>query len=486
MMMIPVIAIYDIGKTNKKLILYDSLYNIAWETQTTLPEGEDDDGYPCENLGQLTEWITTTWNDVIRLKEFRIDALHYTTYGASLVHLDRHGKPVTPLYSYFKPISSEITDTFYNRYGGMLDFSVQTASPAMGMLNSGLQLYWLKQTRPELFSGIKTSLHLPHYCSYLFTGRTGSELTSIGCHTALWDFQKKRYHRWVYDEGIDSLLPPVTNVIKIGDIIRNDTSITAGIGLHDSSAALVPYLQTFRRPFMLMSTGTWCINLFPFATEPLTKHQLERDCLSYLTFRGEAVKASRVFLGGEHDHQVKRLSEHFHCDIETYKTMRCDPVLIEKIASRTVRKDTSLEPATMKGTGPFPDIEPGVWDITAFTSYEEAYHQLIVDMVCIVGVSLYLVNEGKCDVDLFVDGGFGKNEIFMTALASLFPAANVRSSRISQATSLGTAMMMHPYWEGNDLVSEDMFNLKAYSATAADSLQAYYDRNYVRHKKNSL
>lgn len=486
MMMIPVIAIYDIGKTNKKLILYDSLYNIAWETQTTLPEGEDDDGYPCENLGQLTEWITTTWNDVIRLKEFRIDALHYTTYGASLVHLDRHGKPVTPLYSYFKPISSEITDTFYNRYGGMLDFSVQTASPAMGMLNSGLQLYWLKQTRPELFSGIKTSLHLPHYCSYLFTGRTGSELTSIGCHTALWDFQKKRYHRWVYDEGIDSLLPPVTNVIKIGDIIRNDTSITAGIGLHDSSAALVPYLQTFRRPFMLMSTGTWCINLFPFATEPLTKHQLERDCLSYLTFRGEAVKASRVFLGGEHDHQVKRLSEHFHCDIETYKTVRCDPVLIEKVASRIVRKDTSLEPATMKGTGPFPDIEPGVWDITAFTSYEEAYHQLIVDMVCIVGVSLYLVNEGKCDVDLFVDGGFGKNEIFMTALASLFPAANVRSSRISQATSLGTAMMMHPYWEGNDLVSEDMFNLKAYSATAADSLQAYYDRNYVRHKKNSL
>jgi sugar (pentulose or hexulose) kinase len=258
-----------------------------------------------------------------------------------------------------------------------------------------------------------------------------------------------------------------------------------GIGLHDSSAALVPYLQTFRRPFMLVSTGTWCINLFPFATEPLTKHQLERDCLSYLTFRGEAVKASRVFLGGEHDHQVKRLSEHFHCDIETYKTIQCDPVLIEKIISQAGLKDTLLRPATMKATGPFPDIEPAVWNISAFTSYEEAYHQLIVDLVCIVGVSLYLVNEGKCDIDLFVDGGFGKNEIFMNALASLFPAATVRSSRISQATSLGTAMMIHPYWEGKDLVSEDMFHLKTYSATAADCLQSYYERNYVRHKKNS-
>ncbi len=485
MIMIPVIAIYDIGKTNKKLILYDSVYNIVWETQTTLPEAEDDDGYPCEDLGQLTEWIMSTWSEVTRLKEFRIDALHCTTYGASLIHLDRHGKPVTPLYSYFKPIPSEITDSFYNRYGGVLDFSVETASPAMGMLNSGLQLYWLKQIKPGLFSGIKTSLHLPHYCSYLFTGRTGSELTSIGCHTALWDFQKKRYHRWVYDEGIAPLLPPVTNEVKIGDIIRDDASIPAGIGLHDSSAALVPYLQTFRRPFMLISTGTWCINLFPFATEPLTKHQLERDCLSYLTFRGEAVKASRVFLGGEHDHQVKRLSEHFHCDIETYKTIRCDPVLIEKIVSQAERDNRLLKAAAMKGTGPFPDIEPGLWDISAFTSYEEAYHQLIVDLVCIVGFSLYLVNEGKYDMDIFVDGGFGKNEIFMTALVSLFPAANVRSSRISQATSLGTAMMMHPYWEGENLVSEDMFNLKTYSAIAADSMQVYYYRKYSQNKKKS-
>ena len=59
------------------------------------------------------------------------------------------------------------------------------------MLNSGLQLYWLKKTKPEVFKKIKYSLHLPQYLSYIFTGIPLSEYTSIGCHTALWDYEKK-------------------------------------------------------------------------------------------------------------------------------------------------------------------------------------------------------------------------------------------------------------------------------------------------------
>jgi len=36
-----------------------------------------------------------------------------------------------------------------------------------------------------------------------------SEFTSIGCHTMLWDYAKNDYHRWVYEEGIDKILPPI-------------------------------------------------------------------------------------------------------------------------------------------------------------------------------------------------------------------------------------------------------------------------------------
>ncbi|HCL83114.1 MAG TPA: carbohydrate kinase, partial [Chitinophagaceae bacterium] len=46
----PVIAILDVGKTNKKLFLFDALYNIIWEDSRTLAETKDEDGYPCEDL----------------------------------------------------------------------------------------------------------------------------------------------------------------------------------------------------------------------------------------------------------------------------------------------------------------------------------------------------------------------------------------------------------------------------------------------------
>ena len=52
-------------------------------------------------------------------------------------------------------------------------------------------------------------LHLPQYLSYLVTGKACSDITSIGCHTNLWDFEKKKYHEWVKKEGIDAILPPI-------------------------------------------------------------------------------------------------------------------------------------------------------------------------------------------------------------------------------------------------------------------------------------
>jgi sugar (pentulose or hexulose) kinase len=52
-----VIAIYDVGKTNKKLILFDEQYNVVHEESTQLPETRDEDGFSCEDVVALTAWI---------------------------------------------------------------------------------------------------------------------------------------------------------------------------------------------------------------------------------------------------------------------------------------------------------------------------------------------------------------------------------------------------------------------------------------------
>ena len=52
----PVIAIFDVGKTNKKLILFDSEYNIVDERSARFMETIDEDGDPCENIDVLKQW----------------------------------------------------------------------------------------------------------------------------------------------------------------------------------------------------------------------------------------------------------------------------------------------------------------------------------------------------------------------------------------------------------------------------------------------
>jgi L-fuculokinase len=46
-----VIAILDVGKTNKKLLLFDEQYRIVWERSIAFDSATDEDGEPCEDLG---------------------------------------------------------------------------------------------------------------------------------------------------------------------------------------------------------------------------------------------------------------------------------------------------------------------------------------------------------------------------------------------------------------------------------------------------
>ena len=107
-----VIAIYDIGKTNKKVFLFNEAYEVVYEKSATLTETTDEDGYPCENLELLTQWIRESFTEITGLKEFNIVAVNFTSYGASFVHIDKNGKPLTPLYNYLKPYPEDLKKKF--------------------------------------------------------------------------------------------------------------------------------------------------------------------------------------------------------------------------------------------------------------------------------------------------------------------------------------------------------------------------------------
>jgi len=457
MMRIPVIAIFDIGKTNKKLFLFDEGYNVVFEKSAQFKETVDEDGDFCENLESLKLWVFDSLHEALRNKEFRVCAVNFSAYGASFVLINDKGKTIAPLYNYLKPFPDELKSKFYASYGGEEKFSFQTASPVLGNLNSGMQLYRIKYQKPELFNQIKYALHLPQYLSYLVSRKSYSDLTSIGCHTNLWDFQTNDYHDWVNTEGIAEKLAPIAPADQTLSAEFIDAKIKVGIGLHDSSAALIPYLLNFHEPFVLISTGTWCISLNPFNHFPLTSEELECNCLCYVQYKGTPVKASRLFSGYEHDHQVKRISEYFHKDADYFQSIEYNPEIINALdkASDTSKMDTKdfLSQSIFQKR-----------KLAAFKTYEEAYHQLVFDLIAQQYISTQLVVKGTEVKRIFVDGGFSKNSVYMNLLATFFPEMEVFAASMAQATAVGTALAVHHAWNSRPLPT-NIIELKHYAVT---------------------
>ena len=445
---IPVIAIFDIGKTNKKIFLFDKKYNKVFEDGIQLNETVDEDGDACEDLALLTTWVKITYERIKHLSNFKIEAINFSAYGASFVHIMKDGQPLLPLYNYLKQYPQLLQDEFYISYGGKIKIEKDTASPASGNLNSGLQLYRLKKQYPSLYKNIITSLHLPQYLSFLITNQQFSDITSIGCHTALWNFEKNTYHQWVINEGIDKKLAPVSKGDKVIEVHYPDKTIIAGIGLHDSSAALLPYLINFIEPFVLISTGTWCISLNPFNSAPLTEAELLNDCLCYLQYQGLPVKANRLFAGYDHEQQVKILSAHFSKPVDYYKQISYDEVIIKKlndniIFSNNVKSFTELQ-------------------INTFASYEEAYHKLMMNIVERQVTSTSTILNDTEVKRIFVDGGFSKNSVYMNLLAQAFPSLEVFAASMAQATAIGAALAIHKHWNSHPIPG-DIITLKMYT-----------------------
>ena len=450
---IPVIAIFDVGKTNKKLFLFDSQYKIVYEKSAKFIETHDEDGDECENLESLRLSVFDSLREVFRLKEFSIQAINFSTYGASFVYIDENGNPLTPLYNYLKNYPDSLRKQFYDNYGGEQSFAHQTASPVLGSLNSGMQLYRIKYERPELFQKIKYALHLPQYLSYLISGVPCSDITSIGCHTNLWDFTNNQYHPWVAKEGILEKLAPILPGNEVLPAAFPGNNYFVGIGLHDSSAALIPYLVNFHEPFILISTGTWCISLNPFNQTPLTDEELSNDCLCYMTYEGKPVKASRLFAGYEHEQQVKRIADHFSQNTIRYRHIDYDATIIVQLQQKISQ---SSAPVNLKASA------FSLRDLTLFATDVEAYHQLIVDIIAQQIFSTQLVLRGTAIKRIFVDGGFSKNAVYMNLLALYFPAVEVFAASMAQATAVGTALSIHQFWNKKSLPN-DIIELKYYA-----------------------
>jgi len=436
---LPVTLIFDIGKTTKKIIIFDNDFHVVEEQTVHFTEIKDDEGFPSEDLEAVTAWVNEVLNDYLRHPKYLVTHINFSTYGASMVHLDARGNAIKPFINYLKPFPLVLKEKFLEMYDNGDGICQTTASPFLGLLNSGLQLYWLKNQKPDVFGIVSVSLHFPQYFSSLLTGQRLADITSVGCHTMLWNFGANDYHAWVDKEDVRRLFPKIYNTDKTIDYQFENTSVKVGIGVHDSSAALMPYLVVMKEKFLLLSTGTWNICFNPFNHQLLTQDELTQDCLCYMTFDSKPVKASRIFLGNEHELQQKQLASYFRTGPEDYKTIGFDAKLYEKISSEI---PVGFAPLGMNGTGPLLGSCPEVTDFELLKTFEEAQHHLVRQLVRWQKISIDLLDPDFSIKNIIVVGGFTKSNLFLEIMKRELTGRTILVSDHPRATALGAAWLV--------------------------------------------
>jgi sugar (pentulose or hexulose) kinase len=185
------IAVIDVGKTNKKVLVFDESLAMIDSAYKSFDEYVED-GIHYEDVENASAWFMEQIAQFAR--KYAIKALSITTHGATAMCIDAGGKLALPPVAYTTDAGEEFDRSFYEEFGSQEELQEKTGTAKIGnMINVAKVLYFCKRTWPEKFEKIHMVLNFPQYFGYLFTGKTGAEPTYTGCHTYLYDPYNRKY-----------------------------------------------------------------------------------------------------------------------------------------------------------------------------------------------------------------------------------------------------------------------------------------------------
>ena len=278
------LVVFDIGKTNAKFVVLDNFGTIMLERNLknsvtcTAP-------YPHVDTEMLWQWLLLNLLEARALQPTKIMVV---AHGATAAVM-RGTELVLPILDYEMPLE-DIDD--YPRP----DFS-QTASPLLpNGLNLGRQLFWQAKHFPQAFSSSAAILLYPQYWAMRLSGILSSEVSSLGCHTDLWNPYQQQYSSLAQHNAWK--FPPIRRAWEVLGNLAPNVALELGYdcavycGVHDSNASLVPYLQ--HPDSSVVSSGTWVVSMVSGGQAKLLE---QHDMLCNCNVLGQPVPTAR-FMGG--------------------------------------------------------------------------------------------------------------------------------------------------------------------------------------------
>ncbi|MEL7343625.1 MAG: FGGY-family carbohydrate kinase [Pseudomonadota bacterium] len=419
------VAVIDIGKTNAKLALVraSDLSEVAVITRpnTVLP------GPPYPHFDVEGHWRFLLDGLTSFHADYGIEAIAITTHGAAGALIDADGALAAPILDY----EHTGPDDLAKDYDAVRPPFSETGSPRLAMgLNLGAQLHWQFARDPLLLDRVAHIVTYPQFWAHRLTGVFASDVTSLGCHTDLWNPYKGCFSSLPATLGIaDKIAPPRRPSDVLGritaQVVRHtglpaDTPVHCGI--HDSNASLLSHLVSQRPPFSVVSTGTWVIAMAvggrPVKLDP------ERDTLVNVNAFGDAVPSARFMGGREHDLALGGAS----VDAD-------DRDMLE-----VLKNGSMLLPAVVSETGPFAGAR-SVWvgDEPPPGSGQRS---------AAVGFYLALVTSHCLDLighdgPVIVEGPFARNKAYLEMLRATAQSPIIPTPSAT-GTSQGAALLVSP------------------------------------------
>jgi L-fuculokinase len=450
---VTLVAVIDIGKTNKKVALFDEQLQPIAHVQAPFPAQLDDQGVLVEQTTAIWTWLKSQLAELYLRHPF--SALSITTHGAAWAALDEHGGLALPVIAYEHDLGDhgqrELDHEFYRRCGRLEDLQSETGTCDLPLLVNPAKMVLFAQQRYATGWARATKLvNYPQYWGHLLTGAVAAEATYSANHSFLFDIRKRRASTAAHALGVAGMLDfnfvdPWATLDTLTPALQSELGLPAlpvTVGIHDSNSALLPYLIKFHgRDFVVNSTGTWCVAMHRVQQVRYRPEELGQKVIFNIDALGGLTKAS--FLMGGQDYGL------YHGIIGG-----ADP------AFDAARVDDALaqtERMVLPGAFPsqFPNARGGLRDGHAAVSVADLQAGRVPGWCRdpalghdLLNISLALQTEvalRRTDINdgttIFVEGGFRNNATFLAVLAALFPHNPLCCTNLAQASAAGAALL---------------------------------------------
>jgi sugar (pentulose or hexulose) kinase len=456
------IAVIDIGMTNKKISVYGRDLGLL-ESLSRRFEPLEVGGIQAHDLEGMEEWFLDALADLGR--RHRIEAIAVSAHGATMVAVGADGRPCAPCVFYTHQPDEGFEDVFRALAGDPLDLQESTGTAPFGaLLNMAKGILFLREAFPEGFAKAQRLLFLPQYWGFRLSGQAAPEVTSLGCHSYLWDWRKGAYSALARELGLERLLPgepmrpwdrlgPITGSVAARTGLDPGTIVAAGI--HDSNASLLLHLVKEEGDFILNSTGTWCVAMHPQEDYGFRPGELGKGVFFLRSAFGRPMKTA-IFPGGMEFDAWSR--------IMAGGAGRILPEAPEEAYREVVeRREAFILPGLIGDSGLFPRsraalVQGGIRYAYADIASGTARPSLLGDPAlarAALDLSLAIQTLAATEAAgagrgcvLRTDGGFSANRGYNAILAAVTGSAYL--TEVKEATSLGTAIVALAALEGGD------------------------------------